>query len=587
MFVDPELMVAAATDVAAIGSAMNSATAAAEGPTTSLTAAAADEVSAAAAALFSTFGQEYQAISRHAAAFHEQFIQTLSAASSAYAMAEAANATPLLAAPSQLSASVQALIDGNGAGATGTAAAVSPLTGTTFGLILGGTWMPIPTTAYVAGALNYVNQTFNVLPENAQAVYTPAQGYPVTGVKSLIFNTSVSQGLEIMDSAIKQQLAADPTGSVAVLGYSQSAAIASLEMRNLANPALNPSPPNADQLGFTLMGNPMNPNGGLFSRFEGLNLVSLGLEFYGSTPSDTIYPTEIYTLEYDGFAHFPRYPINLLADINALAGIYYVHSTYADIDPAALPDGYAMHELPTSPGYSGNTTYYMITYEDLPILEPLRSIPLLGNPIADLLQPNLTTIVNLGYGGTDEAWSGYADRPTEFGLFPSVNAIDVASELVAGTQQGANDFATSLDTEISSLLLPDTSDLLTSLTTTGGSSDADLLTTLSSAWTVSLSASSIIDSIQTANTNIVDSISNAAAIGYSILLPTADIANALVTSAPSYEFNLFLDGIEQALYGDPMGLVNAIGYPLAANTALWSLAIAFELIAIAWQIEYG
>ncbi len=31
-------------------------------------------------------------------------------------------------------------------------------------------------------------------------------------------------------------------------------------------------------------------------------------------------------VEYDGFADFPQYPINVLADINAILGILYHHS---------------------------------------------------------------------------------------------------------------------------------------------------------------------------------------------------------------------------------------------------------------------
>jgi hypothetical protein len=45
-------------------------------------------------------------------------------------------------------------------------------------------------------------------------------------------------------------------------------------MENLANPTLNPNPPSANQLGFTLLGNPMNPNGGLLARFPGFPQVN-------------------------------------------------------------------------------------------------------------------------------------------------------------------------------------------------------------------------------------------------------------------------------------------------------------------------
>ena len=93
----PEFVTAAATDLANIGSTLNAANAAASS-TTGVLAAAEDEVSAAIAALFSSHGRGFQALSAQAAAFHDQFVQALSEAGSAYAAAEAANASPLDAA---------------------------------------------------------------------------------------------------------------------------------------------------------------------------------------------------------------------------------------------------------------------------------------------------------------------------------------------------------------------------------------------------------------------------------------------------------------------------------------------------------
>ncbi len=62
----PDLLVAAAADVAGIGSSITAANAAAALPTTALVAAAEDEVSAAIAALFSGHAQEYQALGAQA-----------------------------------------------------------------------------------------------------------------------------------------------------------------------------------------------------------------------------------------------------------------------------------------------------------------------------------------------------------------------------------------------------------------------------------------------------------------------------------------------------------------------------------------
>ena len=61
LLTQPQLIAAAATDVAEIKSAIGAANAAAAGPTTGLVAAAKDEVSAATARLFSSYAQEYQA----------------------------------------------------------------------------------------------------------------------------------------------------------------------------------------------------------------------------------------------------------------------------------------------------------------------------------------------------------------------------------------------------------------------------------------------------------------------------------------------------------------------------------------------
>ena len=93
----PEVMSAAATEVASIGSVVTKANQGVAGATTGVLAAAEDEVSAAIAAFFSAHGQGYQALSAQVAAFHEQFVQTLTRAAGAYAAAEAANVSPLAA----------------------------------------------------------------------------------------------------------------------------------------------------------------------------------------------------------------------------------------------------------------------------------------------------------------------------------------------------------------------------------------------------------------------------------------------------------------------------------------------------------
>ncbi len=91
--VSPELVAGAASDLARIGSSIGAANAAAAGPTTTVLSAAADEVSVAIATLFGTHAAEYQSLSTRMAAFHEQFVQTLTSGAGIYVSTETANAS--------------------------------------------------------------------------------------------------------------------------------------------------------------------------------------------------------------------------------------------------------------------------------------------------------------------------------------------------------------------------------------------------------------------------------------------------------------------------------------------------------------
>jgi hypothetical protein len=95
VMVTPDLVSAAATDLATIGSGLEAAHSAAAGPTLGLVPAAADEVSAGIAQLFSREAEEYQKTAGRAAAFHEQFARRLEAGADAFAGAEAANGSSL------------------------------------------------------------------------------------------------------------------------------------------------------------------------------------------------------------------------------------------------------------------------------------------------------------------------------------------------------------------------------------------------------------------------------------------------------------------------------------------------------------
>lgn len=107
----PEALATAASDLAGIGSTINTANSAAAAPTTGLLAAAEDEVSTQIAALFSQHAQGYQRLSTQVAAFHEEFVQALTSGAGAYAAAEAGSARTLI---SGAASRVEAAISGGG-----------------------------------------------------------------------------------------------------------------------------------------------------------------------------------------------------------------------------------------------------------------------------------------------------------------------------------------------------------------------------------------------------------------------------------------------------------------------------------------
>lgn len=418
----PEALAGAAADVTAIETTIRGASVAAAGPTSGVLAAASDEVSAAIANVFGAYGQEFHALINQAAAFHAEFTKALAAAGGAYAEAEAANVE---ATSNALGAPIRALLDRTPLGANRIASLTSMVTSADpiTALIMGGTDNPLPDPAYVAAINNaYIQPRFpGAIP---QGVFTPEEFWPVTG--NLTFGQSVNQGVTLLNNAINATIT--PTTSAVVFGYSQSATIATNEIRAL----MAIGSPNASQLSFVLASNPNNPDGGILERFPGFYLPFLDVPFNGATPPNSPYPTAIYTVQYEGVASAPQYPLHVLSDINAAMGYFYLHDTYQGLTSGqvagALP-------LPTSPGYTGNTHYYMFLTQNLPLVQPIRDIRYVGPPLADLVQPDLRVLVDLGYGNIGVG-ADYANVPTPARLFQIIDPFTVTADLAKGAVQG-------------------------------------------------------------------------------------------------------------------------------------------------------
>lgn len=110
LLVEPDLVTAAAANLAGIRSALSEAAAAASTPTTALASAGADEVSAAVSRLFGAYGQQFQALNARAATFHAEFVSLLNGGAAAYTGAEAASVSSMQALLDAVNAPTQTLL---------------------------------------------------------------------------------------------------------------------------------------------------------------------------------------------------------------------------------------------------------------------------------------------------------------------------------------------------------------------------------------------------------------------------------------------------------------------------------------------
>ena len=297
-------------------------------------------------------------------------------------------------------------------------------------LIMGGTGHPLSTPQDTPEFINSyttdANNDYIVLTGfcgtsacTPTAVSTPEQFMPVAGV--MPFDQSVGQGVVNLDQAMNAQ----PVGeSMVVFGYSQSARIASIQKGNLA--AAGSTLP----VSFVLIGNPNRPNGGILQRFEGLTVPFAGITFDGATPTNTDFKTVDITRQYDGWSDFPNNPLNPFATANAVAGIHYLHGDYQSV---GLGDGLYQ-------GAYGDTDYYMIPSQRLPLLMPLTEAGV-PSPIVTILDAPARVLVEAGYdrtvspGAPTKASIMYFPDPLKTG---TNFIIAIPTGLDDGAQEAAN-----------------------------------------------------------------------------------------------------------------------------------------------------
>ena len=299
-------------------------------------------------------------------------------------------------------------------------------------LIMGGTGMPTPGSQWVDSMItDYIN------PATGNS-YNPVV---VTTPEALPVDHTVAEGLTDLQAAMAAQQVADPGAPYVIAGYSQSALIAVDEEEQLASTAATGQP--IPDVTVALFGSGNRPDGGIYERLDGLYVPGLEVDANGAEPTDLGIPTIDVADQYDGLADVPQYPANLVADLNDLLGIIYVHTSYgAGAIPALFPDSaplsgpfadeYVLGSTEIVKQVSGDATFYLIPTQTLPLLDPLLD---LGVPqsVLDIVQPALQVIVEAGY----DRDIPFAD-PTPFELIPNIDPVTFTLELDNGIVQGAN-----------------------------------------------------------------------------------------------------------------------------------------------------
>lgn len=286
---------------------------------------------------------------------------------------------------------------------------------------------------------------------NLQGINYPAQFWPIPlpgwgGLSGAKWNDSTGQGILALDTALQLALpSATPQNPVIIFGYSQGGNIVSREKATLSG--LTDAQKAA--LSFVMIGNTNRPNGGLFERLAFLGTVPIWDVTFGlPAPTNTGIKTTDIAFEYDGVSDFPLYPINLLADLNAIAGFWYTHGTYLapnqNSDPGEIPDlEYTPAELdaalkdPANQTVYGDTTYITIPTKTLPIVRPFLEFggfthtSFIIKPIVDLVSPVLRVLIDTGY---DRSLS--PGVPAPFRLIPLINPITLTVDLINAAGEG-------------------------------------------------------------------------------------------------------------------------------------------------------
>ena len=226
-----------------------------------------------------------------------------------------------------------------------------------------------------------------------EVVNYPAGAGLINGLTAPTANTSIAIGQQMLNTDI---LSAVANGHpVVVTGLSEGTMVIDAEEAYLATA---PNAPPSNLVSFVEFANPQR---GLADTYLPAGFTIPGLGYTVQDAPVSQYNTAVVYNQYEGFGDPPDRPWHLLADVNAVAGMVYLH---IPTEFASLSQAVEVSSVTNSLG--GTTTTYMIPASILPMLIPLQQLGV-PSPILDTLNNMLTPVVNEGYSQYDPAGGPY------------------------------------------------------------------------------------------------------------------------------------------------------------------------------------